>query len=211
MAETIVGLFPNPEDARRAVASLEKMSIGHDAIGLIGNNAGGHHNDLLRQDGATGQNITSGAEAGAVVGGATGFVLGAVAFAIPVIGPVVAAGVLASTLAGVGIGAVAGGVIGSLVHAGVPEAAAAQYAEGVRQGGTVLTVHAPEAQAAAVRELLARNGATSDLPPGQFHDIPDSEKTSPRESLQFGPGATETELSEAPLTEVNTGEEKSVW
>lgn len=200
MAATIVGLFTNPEDARAAVADLEAFGIGHEAIGFVGGNAQGQHRTL------TGENVTSGVEAGALAGGATGFLLGAVGLAVPVVGPVVAAGVLAATLAGAGVGAVAGGLIGALVHVGVPADVAPHYAEGVRQGGTVLTVHAPEGREEAVRDVFARRGAATELPPAQIDDIPDSERTA-SDPIHLGPTGTRTQISDGTITEIAIGEE----
>lgn len=206
MTETIVGLFHSPEDARQAATKLEDMGIGHDRIGLVGSNAQGQHGGLLQNAASTGQNVASGVEVGALAGGATGFLLGAVALALPVVGPVITAGVLAATLTGAGIGAVAGGLIGALVHAGVPADIAPRLAEGVRQGGTVVTVHTEESQAAAVRSLFTQYGAATELPLGEFHDIPDSEKIS-GEPLHFGPTGARTQVSEDPINEISIGEE----
>ncbi len=63
---------------------------------------------------------------------------------IPGIGPVVAAGPLAAAvMAGIGAaaGAATGGIVAGLVDFGVPEEHAQTYAEGVRRGGTLVTVH----------------------------------------------------------------------
>ncbi len=63
---------------------------------------------------------------------------------IPGIGPVLAAGPLAAALmAGIGAasGAVTGGIVAGLVDFGVPPEHAETYAEGVRRGGTLVTVH----------------------------------------------------------------------
>jgi hypothetical protein len=64
--------------------------------------------------------------------------------AIPGLGPVIAGGWLFAAAigatAGAGVGAAAGGLIGALTGAGVPEADAHVYAEGVRRGGALVTV-----------------------------------------------------------------------
>lgn len=205
--QTVVGLFSDPEQARQAVTELETLGIAPDRIGLVGSNAQGQHASLLQNTTSTGQNVASGVEAGVIAGGATGFLLGAVGLALPVIGPVVTAGILAATLAGAGVGAVAGGVIGALVHVGVPLDLAPRYAEGVRQGGTVVTVHADAGQADAVRALFARCSAAVE-PPAEFHDIPDSEKISGT-PLHFGPSGVRTQVGEDPISEINIGEERS--
>jgi uncharacterized protein (TIGR02271 family) len=80
--------------------------------------------------------------------------LGLGALAIPGIGPVLAAGPIASTLVGAGAGAVAGGIVGALVNLGIPKEHAQAYAEGIRRGGTLLTVHAQDNQADRAVKIL---------------------------------------------------------
>ena len=79
--------------------------------------------------------------------------------AIPGLGPVVAAGWLVATLTGAGIGAAAGGLGGSLTGAGVSERDAHAYAEGVRRGGSLLTVRTDEGHAATAAHILEEHGA----------------------------------------------------
>ena len=108
-----------------------------------------------------GPGAAAGAGTGAIVGGGLGVLAGAVGLFIPGLGPVLGMGpMLATILGGAGIGAVAGGFSGALVNAGVPEADAGFYAEGVRRGGTLVTVVADD-QAAGDRaaDLLDRAGA----------------------------------------------------
>ena len=81
--------------------------------------------------------------------------------AIPGVGPVVAAGWLATTALGAVAGGAAGGVIGALTQAGVDEEDAHVYAEGVRRGGTLVTVRADEAIALRADTILDRSGVTA--------------------------------------------------
>jgi len=89
---------------------------------------------------STAEDAGTGAAIGAAVGGGAGLLAGLGLLAIPGLGPVVAAGWLASTLLGAGAGAATGGIIGALTAAGVPEEHAHAYAEGIRRGGTLVTV-----------------------------------------------------------------------
>jgi hypothetical protein len=78
----------------------------------------------------------------------------------------VAAGWLVSTITGAVVGAVAGGatggLVGALTHAGVPEADAHVYAEGVRRGGTLVSARVDDSRAAAVEGVLDRlSGVTA--------------------------------------------------
>ena len=103
----------------------------------------------------------AGAGTGAVIGGGLGVLAGAVGLFIPGLGPVLGMGpMLATILGGAGIGAIAGGLSGALVNAGVPDAYAARYAEGVRRGGTLVTVVANDRAAGdRAADLLDAAGA----------------------------------------------------
>ena len=66
---------------------------------------------------------------------------------------------LGTALAGAGIGAAAGGLVGALAGIGVPEEHAEYYAEGVRRGGTLITVHADDASAPDAARIMQQAGA----------------------------------------------------
>ncbi|MDZ4760034.1 MAG: hypothetical protein SGJ21_03060 [Alphaproteobacteria bacterium] len=105
-----------------------------------------------------------GAAYGGLVGGGAGLLAGLGMLAIPGIGPIVAAGWLASTAVGAAAGAVAGGatggILGALTKEGVPERDAHVYAEGVRRGGSLLTVRAPDDRINEVEMALKRFNST---------------------------------------------------
>ena len=104
----------------------------------------------------------AGASIGTILGGGAGLLAGIGALAIPGVGPVVAAGWLIATLTGAGIGAAAGGVVGSLTGAGVNENDAHVLAEGVRRGGTLVTVRTDDARADEIRTIMTRHGGHVD-------------------------------------------------
>jgi uncharacterized protein (TIGR02271 family) len=103
--------------------------------------------------------MAKGAGTGAAIGGLAGLLLSLTALAIPGIGPVVAAGPLAAIIAGAGIGATAGGLISGLTRLGVPEDDANYYAEGVRRGGTLISVDAADDKAENAVAIMKRHGA----------------------------------------------------
>jgi len=182
--QTFTHLYDTYEDAIRTVQALEGAGVAHDNISLVGNNAdnraqaatvastgSGSGTGTVTGTGngtgsgtgtrvgagdtaATESRSGTGASLGTVVGGGAGLLAGLGALAIPGVGPVVAAGWLIATLTGAGIGAAGGGLLGSLVHAGVPEEHAHTYAEGVRRGGTLVTVRADDSQAATIQSIL---------------------------------------------------------
>jgi hypothetical protein len=82
--------------------------------------------------------------------GAAGLLGGLSAFVLPEIGAVAAAGWLARALTGA-----AGGMAGALISAGVSENDAAGYAEGVRRGGTLLTLRVMEQDRTFYEDILA--------------------------------------------------------
>lgn len=156
MPQTLTGLFDRYDDARRAVQDLEAAGVEHRDISLVANDVRGAHRDEL--DPAA-QDAGAGASIGAAVGGLGGLLAGLGLLAIPGIGPVVAAGWLAATAAGAAggavIGGIAGGLVGALTHAGVPEADAHVYAEGVRRGGTLVTAKVDESLVPTARAILS--------------------------------------------------------
>jgi hypothetical protein len=166
---TVTALFERYADAEAAIGKLEAAGIPHADIAILASQspdaphvsppgtspvAGEVEADTA---GATGAG--TGATVGGLIGGGAGLLAGLGMLAIPGLGPVVAAGWLVAGLTGAGIGAAAGGLAGGLTGAGLSETEAAAYAEGVRRGGTLVTVRSDENRAAQVMSIL--NGAGS--------------------------------------------------
>lgn len=160
---TITALFDTYDHAASAVRAVKDAGIDSGDISIIANNASRDvpYDDMDAEEGAA-----AGAGVGAVAGGGAGLLAGIGAIAIPGIGPVVAGGWLIATavgaLAGAAVGGAAGGLLGALANAGVPEEEAHIYAEGVRRGGTLVSVRADDARADAVSAIL-RNAAGVDI------------------------------------------------
>lgn len=155
--KTVVALYDHLEDAHDAVDELVDTGFSRDDISLVARDVTGEYGTYLEEyDEAedVGEAAAGGAVGGAVVGGLMGLLVGIGAFAIPGLGPVIAAGPVAASLAGAGIGAATGGVLGALIEWGVPEAEAGYYAEGVRRGGTLLSVRVPETRVNDVVDIL---------------------------------------------------------
>lgn len=157
MSRTVVGLYDDLDTARQVVQELENNGFRREDISLVAHDTRGQGNWQTTGDGeARAHGAEKGAGVGAVLGGLAGLLVGIGALAIPGVGPVIAAGALATTLAGAGVGAVAGGLIGALTEAGVPEEEANYYAEGVRRGGNLVTVTAPDNMEQQARDILDR-------------------------------------------------------
>jgi hypothetical protein len=160
MKETITRLYDGYADAERAVRRLEDAGISRSDVSIVANNSEkwyrpGGKVDRDRDgvdDRAEGAGV--GAGIGAGLGGAAGLLVGLGLLAIPGLGPVVAAGWLASTAVGAAAGAGTGGIIGALTQAGVSEDEASRYAEGVRRGGTLVSVRASEQDRARIEAML---------------------------------------------------------
>jgi len=153
-------MYDRYEDAQKVVHDLEASGVATSEISMI-SNAEGRTASTSTPSGdvpthAPGAGGT-GAVAGTAIGGGLGLAAGLGALAIPGVGPVVAAGWLIATLAGAGIGAAAGGVVGALTGAGVSHEEANVYAEGLRGGGTLVTVRTSDAEATRIEEIMGRH------------------------------------------------------
>jgi hypothetical protein len=160
MTTTITRLYDDYADAERAVQRLEQAGISRSDISIVANNSENWYRPggKVDRDRDGVDDRTEGAEAGAGVGaglgGAAGLLAGLGLLAIPGLGPVVAAGWLASTAAGAVAGAATGGIIGALTQGGVSQDVASRYAEGVRRGGTLVSVRTSEQDHARIEGLL---------------------------------------------------------
>ena len=157
-------LYKDHDTGARVVSELERSGIPQSDISIISNNDSGwfdrdgskriDRDADGRDDRAEG--AATGAGIGATLGGVAGLLAGLGLLAIPGIGPVVAAGWLASTAAVAVAGGATGGLIGALTQSGVGEEEAQTYAEGVRRGGTLVTVRIPDTDRARVEAILDR-------------------------------------------------------
>ncbi len=177
MTKVIARLFDDRAQAMEAAQHLETMGVPPENISIIANNSDDWfdertHNERhgkkrgkkdADNDGRDdrGEGASKGAGLGAVAGGGAGLLAGLGLLAIPGLGPVVAAGWLASTAVGAAAGAVvggaAGGLIGALTKEGVTEEDAHVYSEGVRRGGTLLTVRVAEPRADEIDAVLRQH------------------------------------------------------
>ena len=171
---TIAHMFDRYEDATAAVSALEAAGFSHDDVSLVANQGATGMGTGTTSGLTTGDTTTAGvpgdradhaaagtgtgASIGTIIGGGAGLLAGIGALAIPGVGPIVAAGWLIATLTGAGVGAAAGGLLGSLTGAGIPEEHAHVYTEGVRRGGSLVTVRAEESRVAAAESILNGHG-----------------------------------------------------
>ena len=161
--KTVVGLFEYYQDAERAVRELNSRGFGKAEISVAARDRVLQERVVGGKDEAVAESAGAGAVGGSAVGGIAGLLVGLGALTIPGIGPVIAAGTLgtalATTAAGAGLGAAAGGLIGALVGLGIPEEDAQFYAEGVKRGGVLVSVHTSDDRASEALNILRQTNA----------------------------------------------------
>lgn len=160
MTKIVVALYDDIVLARRVVEELVNADFPRSSISLITNDANNQYQhysekDYTPQDDAV--TAADGAGFGAVVGAFTGLLAGAAALMIPGIGLAIVAGPLVAVLTGTVAGAVTGGIVGALVKSGMPEDEAPYYAEGIRRGGTLISVETSDTLRA--QDILNRQGS----------------------------------------------------
>jgi hypothetical protein len=165
MKTTVSRLFDSHDQAAAAVQDLETAGYNHHDISLVspgvGRQAEGrsfapgeHHDDNIH----AAHGVAQGALIGAGIGGGATLLAGASLLAVPGMGPVLAAGFLTAALAGAGAGGATGAMMGAVRDAGHSEADAHALTEGLRRGGSVFIVRAPEDRAELAEEILVRHG-----------------------------------------------------
>ena len=148
MTRTVTHLFDDYAQAQRAVSALEAAGFSSSEVSLVSR----YRNDGTLADDAS--STATGATVGGLAAGGTGLLAALGMIAIPGIGPLVAAGVLATTLTAAAAGTALGGIIGALIDYGVNENDAHVYSEGVRRGGSLVSVRAEDARAAQAEKIL---------------------------------------------------------
>lgn len=163
MARTVVALFDNTPDAQAAINDLVNAGYPRDNMSIVANQPSGTYQQGTAPTEVTGTEAAEGAGIGAATGGVAGGIAGLLAslglLAIPGIGPFLAAGPIVAILTGGALGAAAGGLIGGLIGLGIPEDEAEMYAEGVRRGGTLVSLQTDEASADRAAEIMSAHNA----------------------------------------------------
>ncbi|MBA3534074.1 MAG: YsnF/AvaK domain-containing protein [Ardenticatenales bacterium] len=160
--KTVIGLYDDFNTAQKVVQEMVANGFDRNNISLVANNATGEYDKYVQSGEVVDSedvSVGEGATVGAIEGGLIGLLAGLGAMAIPGIGPVLAAGPLLGALTGAGVGAITGGILAGLVDLGVPEDDAHFYAEGIRRGGTLVTVHADDNQIENAVAIMNRYGA----------------------------------------------------
>jgi hypothetical protein len=160
MTKTIVAIFDDIAVARQVVEDLVNADFARNSISLITNDAHNQYSHYLDKDYAPKDDAVTAAQGagfGAVVGVLTGVLVGLAALMIPGIGLAIVAGPIVAGLTGAVAGTLTGGIVGALVKTGVPEDEAPYYAEGIRRGGTLISIQTSDVLRA--EDIMNRHGA----------------------------------------------------
>lgn len=161
MTTTVTGLFKTRDNAASAVSELKARGIAKEEISIVTNKIEGQSEQRSANDRTVDNNMAEsgagdGAIIGGVLGGGAGLLAGLGTFVIPGIGPLLGVGWLLTTAIGTAVGASGGGLIGTLVGAGVDNDDAQIYADGVRSGGTLVSVRVTDDEVANVEAIMMK-------------------------------------------------------
>ena len=144
MSITLSRLYDDYAAATLVVRELESVGIPASEISIVASNAENWYSSKGTMSSSSKHDRDRDDADDRAEGAATGAGIGATV------------GGIAGLLAALGI-SVAGGILGALTEAGVSEQDAEVYAEGVRRGGTLLTVRVPEGDQKRVEAILDRS------------------------------------------------------
>ena len=162
---TMSGMFSDRSSAEKAYQSMHSRGYGKDDVNLLmSDDTRKTHFGDNTPDTDLGDKAMEGAGVGSAIGGTAGAIIGAIAaigtsVALPGLGLIIA-GPLAAALAGAGAGGLTGGLVGALVGSGIPEEHAAEYENGIKNGGIVMGVKPRNAEDAKYfeEEFRRHNG-----------------------------------------------------
>jgi len=158
--KVVFGIYQSEMSVDQAVTAFKNARFRNEDISVLmpskkGTEKFAHEKATKAPEGAT-----TGATTGALLGGGLGWLVGLGALAIPGIGPFVAAGPIMAALAGAGVGGTVGGIAGALIGLGIPEYEAKRYADFVKNGGILLSVHVDNSEwLDRAKEILKLSGA----------------------------------------------------
>lgn len=158
MTKTVAGFFRTRSEGEAAEASLIAAGFPRERVSFVAGDARGHQTPALGPIEEVEGNTELPKDA--FIGSAIGLAVGMIAVFIPGVGPLIAAGPLGGAIAGLSVGAGAGGLVGLLKDHGVSKEEADFFAEGVRRGGSLVTVEsAADDEQKRAREILRHSGA----------------------------------------------------
>jgi uncharacterized protein (TIGR02271 family) len=154
---TVIGVFTNHDDARKAVVALKGAGFTEAQIGVASANRTTESAAIGDADDSyAGEGALTGAATGAGIGALWG--LGIIAGILPAIGPAIAGGTLAVLLSSAAAGAAAAGLAGALIGMGLSKEEAEFYETEMKAGRTIVTVNAGTRRDEALRLMRQFGG-----------------------------------------------------
>lgn len=156
----VYGIYPNRIMVEKAVAELKDAGFRHTDISVLLPADENFKEFTAVEESQAQEGIGLGGGAGAVIGSTLGWLMGIGTIAVPGIGPFIAAGPIMTALAGAGAGGLFGGVTGAMIGVGIPEYEAKHYEHRLKEGATLLSVHADDRDwKNKAKDILQRTGA----------------------------------------------------
>jgi hypothetical protein len=156
----VFGLFDNRQALEAAIDTLRLEGFRDSDISALLPDLAASRDLAHEKHTKAPEGALTGAAAGGILGGTLGLLVGIGALAIPGLGPFIAAGPIMATLAGAGAGGAVGTLTGALVGLGIPEYEAKRYESFLNKGGSLLSVHADDADwAKRAKHVLDSCGA----------------------------------------------------
>jgi hypothetical protein len=148
-------VYDDYSSALNAVHALQAAGVAGPDISILTTHPEDQLKDRIDSTDHRGEATGTGAGIGAVLGGSVGTLAGLGVMAVPGLGPIVAAGWLAAAVTGAIAGGATGGIIGAITQTGASEEEANIYAEGIRRGGTLLSVRSRDLTQFELNGILA--------------------------------------------------------
>lgn len=180
----VFGIFASRGEAEQANSRLRDEGFLASDISLLIPDADGQLKTGIEKASKAPEGAAAGAGAGMALGGVFGWIVGAGALAIPGLGVFVAAGPILGMLAGVGAGAAVGAAAGGLIGLGLPEFEAKRYAEQLREGKILMSVHTSDSEQVERAEVVLKACGATDVTTTGESAVPSPERvarTTPNE------------------------------
>lgn len=172
MAQMILGVFQDPDEAAKVIDHLRSSGVDAQDISVVLREGEvGTKGGVAAEGPSISENITkaatTGAATGGVLGGLAGLLIGIGAIVIPggflIGGPIAAAlgltGAAATTISGMVTGAVAGGLAGGLMGLGLPREEAEFYEDRVQQGAVLVAAVIDDSTEDEIRKTMEMHNA----------------------------------------------------
>jgi len=155
-ADTIIAVFPNHEEADKAVQALAAAGIGVKNISVVGK--GYHTEEKVMGFYNMGDRMQMWGSRGALWGGLWGLLFGGVFMVVPVFGQVVVLGYLATAVISALEGALVLGSLsalgGAISSIGVPEDSVVRYETDVKADSFLVMAHGTSEEVEKARGVL---------------------------------------------------------